>query len=99
MPKVAVDQEIKGASDKVYSAVKEYLDGRDTLKKIGAEIEWKDKLKCAVISGASFAGEITVKGDAKKSLVSITIDLPLLLSPFKNKVKEELEKHLSRVKV
>lgn len=99
MPKVAVEQEVKGSPDKVYAAVKEYMQGRDTLKKLGAEIEWKDKAKSAVISGGSFAGAISVAGDAKKSLVSITIDLPLLMSPFKGKVKEELEKHLSRLKV
>ena len=99
MPKVQVEQEVKGSSEKVYAAVKEYMSGRDTLKKIGAEIEWKDKAKCAVISGANFEGEITVEGDSKKALVCISIDLPLLLTPFKNKVKEELEKHLSRVKV
>ena len=99
MPKVEVEQEVKGSADKVYAAVKEYMDGRDTLKKLGAEIKWQDNEKSATISGGQFAGAISVAGDAKKALVTISIDLPFLLSPFKGKVKEELEKHLSRLKV
>lgn len=99
MPKVEVEQEVKGSVEKVYAAVKEYIGGKDTLKKLGAEIEWKDKAKSATISGGQFAGEICVEGDAKKALVTISIDLPFLMSPFKGKVKEELEKHLARVKV
>lgn len=99
MPKVEVEQEVKGSTEKVYAAVKQYMQGRDTLTKLGAEIEWKDKANTAMISGSNFAGEILVEGDGKKALVTISIDLPFLLSPFKGKVKDELEKHLSRIKV
>jgi hypothetical protein len=99
MPKVVVTQAIEGKKSDVYHAVKSYLTGRDTLKKIGAEMQWDDKSCGGQIEADSFSGEIAVEEKGKTAHVTITIDLPLLLSPFKGKVEEELKKHLGRVKV
>ena len=99
MPKVQVKREITGKKDKVYSAVKAYLEGRDTLKKLGATMDWNDKGCSADIEASNFSGNISVTEKSGKSLVEIAIDLPLLLTPFKSKVEEELKKHLSRVEV
>lgn len=97
MAKVNVEQAIKGEPKKVFKAVKEYLEGRDTLKKLGAKIRWEEKTCSGEIEGGAFSGSVTVKADGKSSLVAIQIELPLLMSAFKGKVKEELEKHLSRI--
>jgi hypothetical protein len=43
MPQVTVKQSYSGDKKQVYTAVKAYLKGRDTLSKLGAEIEWDDK--------------------------------------------------------
>lgn len=98
MAKVSVEKQIKGEQKKVYRAVKEYLDGRDTLKKLGASIDWEDKSCTAEISGGNFSGEVSVSEAGTGSLVKIEVELPFLLSAFKGKVKEELEKHLGRIK-
>lgn len=99
MPKVQVKREITGEKKKVYTAVKAYLEGRDTLKKLGATMDWDDKGCAAEIEASNFNGKIAVTEKSGKSLVEISIDLPLLLTPFKGKVQEELEKHLGRVEV
>ena len=99
MPKVQVKREINGEKKKVYAAVKAYLEGRDTLKKLGATMDWNDKSCCAEIEASNFSGNISVSEKSGKSLVEIAIDLPLLLTPFKSKVEEELKKHLGRVEV
>lgn len=99
MPQVKVNQEIKGKRTAVYGAVKEYLEGRDTLQKLGASIDWNDKKFSGEIEASSFSGSLTVSDGDKASTVSIVIDLPLLLTPLKGKVEEELKKHLGRVKV
>jgi hypothetical protein len=99
MPKVKVKQDIKGDKKKVYSAVKSYLEGKDTLKKLGGSIEWNDKACSAEIEGSNFTGNIAVAEAKGTSTVEIMIDLPLLLTPFKGKVEEELKKHLGRVTV
>ena len=99
MPQVKVTHEIKGKKQAVYSAVKEYLDGRDTLDKLGAKMVWNDKACEGKIEAGNFSGALEVSEKGGESSVSISIDLPLLLSPFKGKVQEELKKHLSRVKV
>jgi hypothetical protein len=99
MPKVQVKREIAGEKKKVYGAVKAYLEGRDTLKKLGATMDWDDKGCGAEIEASNFSGNITVTEKSGKSLVEIAIDLPLLLTPFRGKVEEELKKHLGRVEV
>ncbi|MGZ3693906.1 MAG: polyhydroxyalkanoic acid system family protein [Bdellovibrionota bacterium] len=99
MPQVKVKQVIAGEKKKVFAAVKSYLQGRDTLSKLGAEIEWDDKACTGEISGGSFEGGLAVTEKAGKSEVEITVQLPLLMTPFKGKVEEELKKHLGRVTV
>lgn len=99
MPKVQVKREITGEKKKVYSAVKKYLEGRDTLKKLGASLDWDDKGCSAEIEASNFSGNISVTEKTGKCMVEIAIDLPLLLTPFRGKVEEELKKHLGRVEV
>lgn len=99
MPQVKVKQQIPGEQKAVFTAVKSYLSGRDTLGKLGAEIDWDDKACRADIEGSNFKGSLAVVEKGGKSEVEISIDLPLLLTPFKGKVEEELKKHLSRVTV
>jgi len=99
MPKVSVKREIAGEKKKVFEAVRAYLDGRDTLKKLGASLDWDEKNCCAEIEASNFSGELKVSEKSGKSQVEISIDLPLLLTPFKGKVEDELKKHLGRVEV
>lgn len=99
MPKVSVKREISGEKKKVYGAVKKYLEGRDTLKKLGADMDWDDKACSAAIEASNFSGNISVNEKGGKCLVEIAISLPLLLTPFKGKVEDELKKHLDRVEV
>lgn len=99
MPKVKVTHDVKGKKQAVYEAVKKYLEGRETLDKLGATMNWKDKSCTAELEASNFSGELTVTEKGANSTVAIEIDLPLLLTPFKGKVEEELKKHLGRVKV
>jgi hypothetical protein len=99
MPKVSVKREIAGEKKKVYGAVKKYLEGRDTLSKLGATMDWDDKACSAEIEASNFKGSVQVNEKGGKCLVEISIDLPLLLTPFKGKVQDELTKHLGRVEV
>jgi hypothetical protein len=99
MPKVNVKQEIPGEKKKVFAAVRDYLEGRDTLSKLGATIDWDEKACAGEIEASNFSGKLAVTEKSGKSLVEISIDLPLLLTPFKGKVEEELKKHLGRVTV
>jgi hypothetical protein len=99
MPKVSVKQEIAGDKKKVFAAVKTYLEGRETLSKLGATIDWDAKSHSGEIEASNFSGKLTVTEKSGKSMVEIMVDLPLLLTPFKGKVEEELKKHLGRVKV
>lgn len=99
MPQVKVKQEISGKKNDVYQAVKLYLEERGTLTKLGANVEWDDLACKASIKAGNFGGRLFVHEHEGVSHIEIDIDLPMLLTPFKGKVEEELKKHLGRVKV
>lgn len=99
MPQVKVTRKLDGKKSAVFEAVKTYLEGRDTLKKLGADVDWNSKTCEAEIEGGNFKGSIQVMEQKGSCVVEIVVDLPLLLTPFKGKVEEELKKHLSRVEV
>ena len=97
MSKVEVEEKLAVCQEDAYQTVKAYFEKKDFLKKLGADIVWDDKNNYAEIKGNNFSGSFTVKEKGKESLVCISISLPMLLSPFKSKVKEELTKHLKRL--
>ena len=99
MPQVTVKREIAGEKKKVYGAVKKYLEGRETLSKLGATMDWDDKACSGEIEASNFSGSLNVTEGKAKCTVEISIKLPLLLTPLKGKVEEELKKHLGRVEV
>ena len=97
MPKIEVEEKLSVCQADAYQVVKGYFEKKDFLTKLGAKILWDDKNSCAEIQGDKFSGSFAVKEEGKGSLVCIRVSLPMLLSPFKSKVKEELTKHLKRL--
>ncbi len=99
MPKVNVEHSVSGSCEDVYQAIKKYLTERNPMQKLGGEIIWEDKTHSAAIEADQFSGDIGVSESGGESTILVTIDLPFLMAPFKGKVKEELSKHLSKLKV
>lgn len=99
MPTVKVERTIDGNKDEVYQAVKKYMEERGTLQKLGGEVDWNDKKAKAFIEGNAFEGEITVTEKGGKANIAIEVQLGMLVGMMKGKVKEELTKHLGRIKV
>lgn len=58
--------------------------------------EFQDAKKTASAKGSQFKADISVKDAAQGSLVTVVVDLPLLLSPFKGKVEDVLKRKLTK---
>ncbi|MBL7669355.1 MAG: polyhydroxyalkanoic acid system family protein [Bdellovibrionaceae bacterium] len=98
MAKFTVEYQNKHSADVAFSKVKELLTKGDDLKKYDSSLQCKfnDQNMTCQIKGGKFGAELIVAPQGASSLVSIAVDLPLLLLPFKSKVQESLSRMLHK---
>ena len=101
MPKIQVEHQSSSAAPDAISKIKNFFETDATIKQVDADIKCTfdtDKLT-GKVTGSKFKADVSVKPQGAGSSVSVIIDLPLLLSPFKGKVEEilkhKLQKYLS----
>lgn len=98
MPKFTVDHKSKHSAESAYETIKKILSQGDDLKKYdsGIQCSFNDQNMTCHIKGSQFKADLSVASQSAGSQVSILVDLPLLLTPFKSKVQESLAKMLSK---
>jgi hypothetical protein len=98
MPKFTVEHSIEKDPEETYKTVKGFLSKSGEIKKLDANAKclFDDSKKSAAISGSQFKAEMQVSGKGESSKVVITVDLPFLLTPFKGKIQESLQKMLTK---
>jgi hypothetical protein len=98
MPKVSVDHSCTANADEAFKKIKQFFETDQDLKKLDPNIKcsFKEGDMSGKVTANQFSANIAVKPDGGGSLVSVIVDLPLLLSPFKGKVQETLEKKLKK---
>jgi len=97
MPKFTVDHKTSHAAPEAYKKMKEVLSSGE-MSKFDSKIkcDFNDDQHFCQVNGSQFKAELKVKPLDGGSQVSITVDLPFLLSPFKGKVQEGLLKMLGK---
>lgn len=76
------------------------MEGENDFKKFDPKVSavFDDPSKSCQIKGSQFEAKMAVKDkDAKSSLISIEVEVPLALALFKGKIKEILEKNLKKI--
>lgn len=98
MPKFTVDYESSHSAQEAYSKLKNFLKDGGELKKFDSKVQcdFSDANQSAQLKGSQFKAEVKVAVQGTGSKVSVTVDLPLLLTPLKGKVQESLTKMLGR---
>jgi hypothetical protein len=98
MAKFTVEYPNKHSADVAFSKVKDLLSKGDDLKKYDPSLlcKFNDQKMTCQIKGGKFSAELFVTSQGAVSLVSIVVDLPLLLLPFKSKVQESLSRMLHK---
>ena len=99
MPKFTIDHNSQLNSDECYSQIKKFLSEDQDIRKMDSKIqcEFNDAKKSGSAKGSQFKADILVSSASSGSKVQVTVDLPLLLSPFKGKVQETLERKLKKL--
>ncbi len=98
MPKINVDHQTTASTDEAFKKIKEFFETDTDLRKIDPNIKvsFKESDKTGKATASQFSANIEVKASGKGSVVSVVVDLPMLLTPFKGKVQETLEKKLKK---
>ncbi len=99
MPKIQIAHKCTEASDTVFTKIKTFFEQDEDIKKIDSKISWNfdTSAKTGKAKGSQFTADIAVKSSGPGSEVAIAIDIPFLLSPFKGKIQETVERKLKKV--
>lgn len=94
MAKFTVDHNVKHPTDKTFDTIQTVLSKGDDLKKFDNNIQCQfdaAKKTCA-IKGSQFKADVKILANGDGSKISVEVDLPFLLMPFKGKIAESLTK-------
>ena len=96
MAEVRVSQEVGGKPAAIFDKVRKYCDTKLILKEVGdlkPEVEWEKKKRLGNFNEKGVKGTITVTSDP--CTITITMDIPIYLAPFKSVLKKSIQKHLA----
>ena len=98
MPKFKIEHPSTKDADETYKTIKSFLSKENEIVKLDAKAQctFNDSKKSASILGTQFKAEMNVAPEGPTSQISITVDLPFLLMPFKGKIQESLVKMLKK---
>ena len=98
MPKFNVEHNTNKDSAEAWEKIKAFFGNPVEIQKFDANAKCainEDKKTCA-ITGSQFKADVSMSPTSPGSKVIVTVDIPLLLSPFKGKIQETLQKMLSK---
>lgn len=98
MPKFNIQHNSSHSIDKTYDIVKGFLSKGEELKRFDEKVScgFDDSKKTCSIQGSQFKAEVSILANGANSKVSVEVDLPFLLMPFKGKIQESLGKMFSK---
>lgn len=98
MPKFTVEHKSPQSPIDTFEKVKTFMTKGDEFKKYDPSIQCtfdEPQMTCH-IKGSQFKAEMKVAAQAQGSQVTISIDLPFLLTPFKSKIQDSLSRMLTK---
>ena len=98
MPKVTIDHNSKLSASDAFTKIKSFFESDKDIRRLDPNLkcEFSEGSMTGKASGSQFKADIAVKNQGPGSVVSVTVDLPLLLAPFKGKVQETIQKKLGQ---
>lgn len=98
MPKFTIDHQSNHSVEEAYSKIKEFLSNDQDIRRFDPKLQcsFDDGSKSAALKGSQFKADMSLTSSGAGSKVSVTVDLPLMLTPFKGKVQETLQKKLAK---
>ena len=98
MPKFTIEHASSHSAKEAFQKIKTFLDKDEDVQRFDAKMksDFNDDSMTGSIKGSQFKADVAVVAEGSGSKIQIMVDLPMLLTPFKGKVQETLQKKLSR---
>ena len=98
MPKVTVTHICKSGPKETFQRTKIFFESDEGLRRLDPNIkfEFDEARLTGKAKGNQFKADINITSSAQGSSIEVIVDLPLLLTPFKGKVQETIERKLSK---
>lgn len=98
MPKFTIDHQSTKNTQEAYAKIKEFLANDQDIRKFDPKLQcdFNDSAMSCKMNGAQFKADVNIAAVGNGSKVSVTVDLPFMLTPFKGKVTETLQKKLAK---
>lgn len=98
MPKFTIEHSSSHSAKEAFEKIKSFLSGDEDLRRFDSKMQCQfneDTLKGS-IKGSQFKADVAVQSAGTGSKIEINVDLPMLLTPFKGKVQETLQRKLTK---
>lgn len=98
MPKVTIDHPSQLSAPDAFSKIKTFFETDQDIRRLDPNLKctFAESTMTGKAAGSQFKADIAVKNQGPGSVIQVIVDLPLLLSPFKGKVQETIQKKLSQ---
>lgn len=98
MPKFTIEHTSSHSAEEAFDKIKTFMTEDEDLRRFDSKMQcqFNEEAKNGLIKGSQFRADISVLGQGTGSKIQIVVDLPMLLTPFKGKVQETLQKKLSK---
>jgi hypothetical protein len=99
MPKFKVQKTSSMKPKDSFDKIKQFLSADPDLKMLDSsyKCQFEDEKMTGSAKGQKFNAQMQVTPDGDESKIEITVDLPLLLMPFKGMVENTLNKKLDKL--
>jgi hypothetical protein len=98
MPKINIDHPCSLAPTEAYSKIKNFFETDQDIRRLDPNLkcEFTESSMTGRAFGNQFKMDFTVKNQGPGSVISVVVDLPLMLTPFKAKVQETIQRKLGK---
>ncbi len=98
MPKFTIEHASSHSAKEAFEKIKTFLGQDEDIRRFDSKMksQFDDGSMSGTIRGSQFNADLSVQQIASGSKIQIVVDLPMLLTPFKGKVQETLQKKLSK---
>lgn len=98
MPKFTIEHTSSHSAKEAFDKIKTFLGNDEDIRRFDSKLqcEFNDGAMNGFIKGSQFKADVAVLAQGTGSKIQIQVDLPMLLTPFKGKVQETLQKKLSK---
>ncbi len=99
MPKINLQFDSKSSAAEVYNKVKGFLTTDEGIKKLDSKLtfSFSDPEMKGTAKGGGFSADLQVESKDVGCKVNLAVDLSFLLTPFKSKVEEVLQRKISKL--